>query len=88
MREYLVPVSTTIRPVTQTAEVEVKSASMKDIGEVVLKGRHSRIAPANIADAKDNASVCGMFKVSFFVKALLCTSVISLQPIVTCSLQI
>jgi len=47
------PVSRTVRPVTQTAEVEVKRASIKEISpDVVEKGSMSRNAPASIAVMK------------------------------------
>jgi len=54
-KEKQAPVSTTVSPVTQTAEVDVKRASMKEISpDVVEKGSMRRNAPASIAAIKLN----------------------------------
>jgi hypothetical protein len=46
-----------MRPVTQTAEVEVKSASTKEIWpDVVLNGRSKRRTPTRMVIAKLTAS--------------------------------
>jgi hypothetical protein len=49
---YLVAVSTTVSPVTQTALVDVKSASVKLIGLVVDIGIIKSIAPTKMKNAK------------------------------------
>ena len=46
------PVSTTIRPVTQTALVEVNKASISVIPEWVALGSISNITPITIMDKK------------------------------------
>ena len=46
------PVSTTIRPVTQTALVEVKSASRSPIPSCVALGNISKPVPTNIIPRK------------------------------------
>ena len=52
-RVKAVPVSTTTSPVTQTAEVEVKSASTKPTLPLVCDhGRRSSMVPARMAPAK------------------------------------
>jgi hypothetical protein len=51
--EKSVPVSTTTRPVTQTAEVEVNNASTKAMGPLAAeKGNQRRIPPVRITVAK------------------------------------
>ncbi len=59
----VVAVSTTINPVTHTAEVAVNKASRKEswFPSVVVKGSRSRIAPVSIKNRKDKRMVCAGF---------------------------
>lgn len=69
------PVSTTIRPVTQTAEVAVNKASIVGIHPeaVVENGKERRIVPIIITLKKLNAIILGAFifaPFSFIIKGL------------------
>jgi len=52
-------VSFTINPVTQTADVDVNSASIKEHSFVFAIGSIRRIAPKRITDRKPRTRICG-----------------------------
>jgi hypothetical protein len=58
-------VSFTIRPVTHTAEVDVKKASIKEHPPIFETGSMRINAPARITDRKPITSICGGDKLTF-----------------------
>ena len=70
------PVSNTINPVTQVAEVAVNRALMKPMLSPVLEaaGRLRNIVPTAIAERKPNANTCGGD--SFFSFSLLISGIV------------